>query len=404
MNITGSIQKKKGIYYAVISFYENGKRKQKWISSKIPFDAEKTSDRKRNELSANLFLLEQIEKYQNLIDSGIPLDAPIGTLFSSYIEHWLEYIKNHVTLSTFEGYKLVAEGQVIPYFKDKQTLLTEITSEDIQEFIYKKYENGRLDGKGGLSVGTLKHIKNIVNQSLSLAVKEKKIRMNPCADIELPRNAKPKKTFNYYTTAEMFDFLKLIKDEELYLLILMTAFYGLRRSEVLGLRWKSIKLDENIFTIEHTVVKVSTVDRKDSTKTKDSYRSYPLLPMIKEALLKHKSEQEKNKELFGNCYEDSDYVFVWPDGTPYSPDFISRKFSKILKKYNMKKIRFHELRHSSASMLLAMGVTLKDVQTWLGHSDISTTADIYSHLDMGHKFETAEKLSEKMDLDKLLNS
>ena len=227
--------------------------------------------------------------------------------------------------------------------------------------------------------------------------------MNPCVDIELPRNSKPKKTFNYYTTTEMFDFLKLIKDEELYLLILMTAFYGLRRSEVLGLRWKSIKLDENIFTIEHTVVKVSTADRKDSTKTKDSYRSYPLLPIIKEALLKHKAEQEKNKELFGNCYEDSDYVFVWPDGTPYSPDFISRKFSKILKKYNMKKIRFHEFRHSSASRLLAMGVTLKDVQTWLGHSEISTTADIYSHLDMGHKFETAEKLSEKMDLDKLLN-
>ena len=158
-----------------------------------------------------------------------------------------------------------------------------------------------------------------------------------------------------------------------------------------------------MFFRQHTVVKVSTVDRKDSAKTKDSYRSYPLLPMIKEALLKHKAEQEKNKELFGNCYEDSDYVFVWPDGTPYSPDFISRKFSKILKKYNMKKIRFHELRHSSASMLLAMGVTLKDVQTWLGHSDISTTADIYTHLDMGHKFETAEKLGEKMDLDKLLN-
>ena len=103
--------------------------------------------------------------------------------------------------------------------------------------------------------------------------------------------------------------------------------------------------------------------------------------------------QRENRRLFEKEYHDSDYVFTWPDGRPYSPDYVTDKFSALLKKHGLPHIRFHELRHSCASLLLNSGFGLKDVQEWLGHSDIKMTANIYGHLDVGRKQSIADQLS-----------
>ena len=108
-----------------------------------------------------------------------------------------------------------------------------------------------------------------------------------------------------------------------------------------------------------------------------------------------KCQETQNRIAFGRAYQDNSYVFKWSDGHPYSPDYVSKRFSTLLKKHNLPHIRFHELRHSCASMLLAMGWNLKDVQEWLGHSDIKMTANIYSHLDVGRKTNIADSLAEK---------
>ena len=132
---------------------------------------------------------------------------------------------------------------------------------------------------------------------------------------------------------------------------------------------------------------------KDKTKNNSSRRSFPMTPDIKEILMDIKQQQEHEKKFFGNEYHDSDYVFRWPDGKPFSPDYVTDKFQKLLKAAGMPKIRFHELRHSAASNLLNMNFNLKDVQDWLGHSDIKTTANIYGHLDAKRKKSMAEALS-----------
>ena len=188
----------------------------------------------------------------------------------------------------------------------------------------------------------------------------------------------------------MFD---AIREEPLYPLVKITALYGLRRSELLGLKWDSIDFDANRLTIRHTVSKVTKPVEKDKTKNASSFRSFPLVDEAKAIFLAAKAAEKENRKLFGKAYHENEYVFKWDDGHSYSPDYITQQFAKLQRKYDLPHIRFHELRHSCASLLLNSGFTLKDVQEWMGHADIKMTADIYGHLDTARKQTMAAKLS-----------
>ena len=187
--------------------------------------------------------------------------------------------------------------------------------------------------------------------------------------------------------------LDAVRDEQLYPLIRITALYGLRRSELLGLKWDSIDFENGLLTIKHTVSKVTKAVEKDRTKNASSFRSFPLTPEARAIFMTEKAREQANSALLRSAYLRNDYVFKWDDGHTYSPDYVTRQFSKLLKKYGLPHIRFHELRHSCASMLLNAGFTLKDVQEWLGHADIKMTANIYGHLDVARKKGMAEMLS-----------
>ena len=174
--------------------------------------------------------------------------------------------------------------------------------------------------------------------------------------------------------------------------------YGLRRSELLGLKWDSIDFENDRLTIKHTVSKVTKAVEKDKTKNASSFRSFPLTPEAKAIFNSEKAREAANSFLLKKAYQKNDYVFKWDDGHTYSPDYVSQQFSKLLKKHGLPHIRFHELRHSCASMLINAGFSLKDVQEWLGHSDIKMTANIYGHLDVARKKGMADKLSAVLDM------
>jgi integrase len=176
--------------------------------------------------------------------------------------------------------------------------------------------------------------------------------------------------------------------DRLELAVIIGAFYGLRRSEIIGLRWESIDFDANTITIEHTVTE-TYVDGKrvvvadDTTKSKTSNRTLPLIPVMRAKLLEVKAEQERNRELCGRSYNKKEGVYIYTDvlGNRIKPDYISSEFPKFLEKNGLRRIRFHDLRHSCARLLLAAGVSLKAIQEWLGHSTFKTTADIYARFD-----------------------
>ena len=198
---------------------------------------------------------------------------------------------------------------------------------------------------------------------------------------------------NFYSEKQINELLTAAKDEPLYPVIKLTAVYGLRRSEVLGLKWDSVDFESGTLVIKHTVTKVTKTVEKDKTKNKSSHRSFPLVPEIRQMLLELKDTEKENRRQFGKEYHENDYILKWPDGTLFSPDYVSQRFSRILEINGLPHIRFHELRHSCASFLINNGFSLKDVQEWLGHSDIKMTANIYGHIDVARKQSMADKLA-----------
>jgi len=185
--------------------------------------------------------------------------------------------------------------------------------------------------------------------------------------------------------------------DPLEIVILLTVFYGLRRSEVLGLKWDALDFDNRTIAIRHTVVKVAkTIHLRDSTKNDSSNAVLPLPNMIKARLIKWREEQEYRKSLQPNGYIDSEYVCTMFDGSFVKPDYVSKHFKLILFKNKLPVVRFHDLRHSSASYLKYLGFDLKDIQTWLRHADIQTSINLYTHLDMTAKIGIADKLDARI--------
>ena len=381
--MTGSLTVKGGKYYAVLNIYENGKRKPKWINSGLP--------EKGNKRKAEAFLREKIAEYERM--EGI---VQTDILFADYIRHWLIHIARKVDEVTMQGYKTLADGHILPYFDQKKVPVRSLDHTMIQRYMDEKYQNGRLDGKGGLSPRSLRLHKNIISQALDLAVQSKLIPANPCQFVELPQNVRYESTF--YNAKQLQDLFKAFQGDELLPLVKITALYGLRRSELLGLQWDSIDFERKTMTIRHTVSKVTEVVAKDKTKNASSRRSFPLTAEAEAIFRRAKELEQQNRAAFGREYQENSYIFKWPDGHPYSPDYISHHFAKVLKKQGLPHIRFHELRHSCASMLLDMGFTLKDVQEWLGHSDIKMTANIYAHLDTARKNTIADSLAGKFEI------
>ena len=381
--MTGSLTVKGGKYYAVLNIYENGKRKPKWINSGLP--------EKGNKRKAEAFLREKIAEYERL--EGI---VQTDILFADYIRHWLTHIARKVDEVTMQGYKTLADGHILPYFDQKKVPVRSLDHTMIQRYMDEKYQNGRLDGKGGLSPRSLRLHKNIISQALDLAVQSKLIPANPCQFVELPQNVRYESTF--YNAKQLQDLFKAFQGDELLPLVKITALYGLRRSELLGLQWDSIDFERKTMTIRYTVSKVTEVVAKDKTKNASSRRSFPLTAEAEAIFRRAKELEQQNRAAFGREYQENSYIFKWPDGHHYSPDYISHHFAKVLKKHGLPHIRFHELRHSCASMLLDMGFTLKDVQEWLGHSDIKMTANIYAHLDTARKNTIADSLAGKFGI------
>ena len=132
---------------------------------------------------------------------------------------------------------------------------------------------------------------------------------------------------------------------------------------------------------------------KDNTKNKSSRRSFVLTDEALKIFKELKEEEAENRRFFGTGYHESEYVFKWQDGTPFRPDFVTRHFKMLLEKNGLPPIRFHVLRHSCASMLLNEGFSLKDIQAYMGHADITMTADLYGHLDVARKEMLSKNLA-----------
>lgn len=314
-------------------------------------------------------------------------------LFTAFLQNWLKMMKTTVKLTTYSSYVQGINKKIVPYFNDHYPglRLTEVTAQHIQEY----YTHEMLDN--GLTANTIKHRHANIRKALQYAYTIDLIPGNPAAKVELPKIEQYVGT--YYNAAQLDQMFKIFKGDPAEFGVITAAFYGLRRSEIVGLKWDAIDFERKTITIRHTVTE-AMVDGKmglikaDSTKTKSSFRTLPLVAPFEQILLRMKAEQEKNRKPCGNCYcqDYLDYIYVNEIGELVKPGYLTAHVPAVLKKNGMPKLRFHDLRHSCASLLFAQGVPLKEIQAWLGHSTIGTTANIYTHLDENSKINSANAI------------
>ena len=386
--VTGSIYERKGIYYAIVSYYVDGRRKQKSVSTGLPVKGNK---RRALEFLENLKrTYETKESMENMDGSRL--------LMTDYMDEWLKIVKPLVERATYKSYDNMVSARIRPHFEKLNLLLTEVEPKHIKMLYDEILEQG-------YTTNTVIHYHAVLHQALAYAVKNDYILSTPADRVKRPK--KNKHISSFYTKEEILTLLDIAKDDPIYIPIVLSAYYGFRRSETLGMRWSAIDFENKTITVNHKVTELTEngktiVYAEDKLKTKSSYRTLPLIPVVEEKLLEHKAKLERNQKLFGNsyCKEYMDYVCVDEMGKLFRPNFVSDHFGWLLKKYGLKKLTFKELRHSCASMLVAEGIPMKSIQEWLGHSNFSTTADIYSHIDYHAKQQSAAAIGNALQSKK----
>ena len=386
--------------YIVLSYKspDTGKWKTREVSTHLPA--------KNNRRRAEALKPQYIQKYAYLEEPASAQETSDVTediLFIAYLQKWLDTVKGSVELSTYEGY-VCRVNRIVEYFKGKDYRLTEITPRIMKDFFAWCLKSGKRNQKTGknepLSVRSVRSYKSVLNSVFVQAiVVDQIITANPLADVKVANksNRAYQKSIDFLSREEMSDLIHFLSNEPLFErlvgIAVVAAYYGLRRSEVLGLKWDAVDFDKGTIKIKERVVRVKTVQRKPGTKTPEGYRALPLLPVVRKCLEDIRQKQQNYRNFFGDTYIDSDYVFTWEDGHLYDPNYITRTFNKATAKYGRPQVTLHKLRYSCASLLFDLGWSLKKVQTWIGHSDADTTLNIYAQYQKKRLLEDVEDIS-----------
>ena len=377
--VAGHLTLKNGRYYAVLNYRNaGGQRKTKWISLGLP--------EKGNKRKAEAELARIRAEFEPPKEVG---DLSSDMLFADYLLEWLEIAKGRLAVATYSSYAAMINKPIGPYFRQRNLTLRELEARHLQMFYSEMLRK--------VKPNTVIHYHAIIHSALKYAVKTDMLVQNVADKVDRPK----KNSFQpvFLSAEEMQKMFEALRGTKLELPVLVAAFYGFRRGEVLGLKWDAIDFERGTISVIRTVTTI-TVDGKQteieqqSAKTKSSLRTLPLIGSFREYFLQVKEAQELNKQVCGNCYnyEYDGFVFVDELGEWMRVDYLTNAFPKFLESLGLRRMRFHDLRHSCASLLLANGVPLKHIQEWLGHSDFTTTANIYAHLDYKSKITSAQAM------------
>lgn len=385
--MTASLYEKNGIYQVVLSWYEGDKRRRKSISTGLSV----AGKNKRKAEAAKKKILAEWE-------AKMP-ESYVDELFSDYLLDWLETKKYSISETTYYAYKKQVERQICPYFAERKITLNDLTPSDIQDFYNDKLKNGK--GKNGsfTSGNTIRHYQASIHDALRQAVILGRINYNPSDRVILPKKARPVPEF--YTADELKELLEAVQGTRLETPVVFASWFGLRRGEICGLRWKDVDLNNSVLSVNGVITdlgenkKSENLTYRNDAKTSASIRSFPIPEKMKEYLVDLKASQESNKELAGDCYNTrwEGYVCVDELGNLIQPAYITGAFNDFIVKNGFRHIRFHDLRHTNMSLLVNQGVDMKRIQSWAGHANFQTTANTYAHLQADAKSELGNVIS-----------
>ena len=393
----------KEYFYVKLNYHDHhtGERKQKMLATGLEVKGNK---RKAEAMIPKLISdnagLEEAAVYR--VDGVNP-----NVSLSDYSIAWLEDKSiDGIQETTVDSYRRLVK-HINAYFGSKNTLVKDVTPFMIDRFVKELLKHGRSNLNANkmepLAPRTVGDIKNILSRILDQAVVDGIIPSNPAVSVKV--NGKRKKDYE----AEMFfmeenecrefiSYLATSEDEELRKLApiaFIAIYYGLRRSEILGLKWDAIDTRRRLIHIRHTVVSVGRKKAKDLTKTVNSRRSLSLFKTAEAVFDAVRDEQNKEKTYFGNAYlNKGNYVFTREDGQLIDPTTLTKRFKTALIGFGRPELTLHKLRHTCASLLIEKGWDPKRVQYWMGHADIQTTLNIYAHYNRQKMNQSSDDLEE----------
>ena len=375
----GHIAKRyKGSYNIVLNLGTDpvtGKRKQQWVSVK---GTKKEAEKRLSELL-------------NQLDTGTFM-KPGKTTLGEFLEQWLkDYVWPNLAPRTAEGYESIIRQHLTPALGN--ILLTQLKPERLQRYYSEKLSGGRCDGKGPLSQTTVSHHHTCLHRALKMALKWGLINRNPADAVTPPRPQHLEmQTMN---EDEVHTLLEVAKSTPYYELFYTALFTGLRRSELLALRWCDVDLVIGEISVNRSLHRLhdgSIIIRQP--KTAKARRRVALPPSATLLLKEYEEQQAFEYSMLGISLDDEGLVFSQHDGRPLLPDSVSQAWVRMLRRANLKHFRFHDIRHTHASLLLKQNVHPKVVQERLGHATISTTLDLYSHVAPGLQEAAAVRFDE----------
>ena len=371
---------------------EAKERKQKYQDKYISTGLEAT---RKNLPKANAMLNDELEKHSKLGAS---------TRLVDYCKYWLNLKKEQRETTTYEGYVYKVQ-HIIDYFTDHPVTLGELKAADVTAFYLSLLKVKKVcpsqRSEKGLSNRTIKDIAVLFRSILDDAVRNEFIVRNPAFKIAPPTHTENHvdKQREHISEKEVAIFLEAIKGHRLEKMFIMCLMLGLRREEAVGLRWSAIR--EGKIHIEHVVTRMKTTIAKNRTKTnstkKDaSRRCYAISDELQTMLDQIREEQDKNHVLFGTEYHKSDYIFTWEDGRPYSPDYVTKAFKKVVRRDERlsSDLHLHDLRASCVSILGHMGMSFKEIASYVGHADVQTTMNLYARTNEDQMKEVVDTMTD----------
>jgi integrase len=300
---------------------------------------------------------------------GIPIPTERQTV-ARFLDSWLtDVVKDSTRPKTYRTYSDLIKHHIAPVLGKKQ--LVKLTPQDVQRFLKNKLESG-------LSARTVKHINDTLRAALNVGMTWGLVHRNVAALVKPPRIEKQE--MKVFTPEQARAFLESVKGHRLEALFWLALTLGLRRGELLGLRWADIDLDAGTLRVNQALQRVSGELELTELKTEKSRRALPMTPLLIGAMRAHRTRQLEERLALGERWHDSGLVFCSTIGTPLEPRNLNRTFDALVKNASLPKIRLHDTRHSCATLLLAQGVPPRTIMEILGHSQISLTMNTYSHV------------------------
>ena len=386
-HFAASVQSKKGRLYAVMQVKKDGTTKPVWRALGLSEGANKT---KVNKAFREVVAQYEQEFWEEQERGGRPpADIPVYDYLASYLKR----VEPELQKNTIVSYRSMTNGKIRRYFQRRpQLTVGNLKPQDIQDFYQSLFADG-------VVANTVIHYHALLRRAFQQAFKEERIDANPFDRVGRPK--KNKFHGENYTQEELLTLLHLARGDVIYPAILLAGAMGLRRSEALGVRWSRIDWEKRTVLLDTKIVEYRENGKKkvepvEEMKNKSSRRTLPLPDPVVEMLQVQKEHREVYRKMFQGSYNAQylDYVCVNQLGELLRPSYVTDHFRELLEKYGLRHIRFHDLRHTFASLLINQDVPLINVSNFLGHSDLSTTANIYAHLDKASKQASAAVISD----------